>query len=64
MLYRCPEAGWDRRIFCYAAKAHPELAGGDELLITYVANSFDFRQIVANERLYRPRFVRVRFGGR
>ena len=25
-IYRCPEATWDKRIFCYAAKAHPSLA--------------------------------------
>ncbi len=58
-VYRCPEAGWDKRIFCYAAKAHPELSGGDELVVSYVANSFDFRQVAADARLYWPRFVRV-----
>src|SRR5262249_29772352 len=60
-LYSCPEAGWDKNIFCYAAKAHPELCGENELLITYAANSFDFGQVVRDSRLYWPKFVRVRF---
>jgi hypothetical protein len=59
LVYECPEAGWDRRIFCYGAKAHPELAAGDELVISYVANSFDFWQVAADARLYWPRFIRV-----
>jgi hypothetical protein len=59
-IYRCPEAGWDKKIFCYAAKAHPSLAAGDELVVSYVANSFDFWQVVADARLYFPRFIRVK----
>ena len=59
VLYQCPESGWDKRIFCYAAKAHPTLAGGDEAVISYVANSFDFWQVAADARLYWPRFIRV-----
>lgn len=58
--YQCPETGWDRRIFCYNAKAHESLSAGDELVVSYVANSFDFWQVAADARLYWPRFVRVR----
>ncbi len=58
-IYRCPEAGWDKRIFCYAAKAHPAVSGNSELVVSYVANSFDIRQVIADARLYWPRFVRV-----
>jgi hypothetical protein len=60
LIYECPEAGWDKKIFCYAAKAHPELAKADELVISYVANSFDFWQVAADARLYWPRFIRVK----
>ncbi len=60
VIYRCPEAGWDRKIFCYAAKAHPTLANGNELIVSYVANSFDFWQAASDARIYRPRFIRVR----
>ncbi len=64
LLYRCPEVGWDKKIFCYAAKAHASEAAGDELLVSYVANSFDFWQVARDARLYWPRFVRVRWPGR
>jgi hypothetical protein len=63
-LYRCPEAEWDPRIFCYAAKGHPELAAaGEELIVTYITNSTDFALIESDARLYRPRFIKVRFAG-
>jgi hypothetical protein len=65
LVYKCPEAGWDRKIFCYGAKAHPELAReDDELVINYVANSFDFWQVAADARLYWPRFIRAKLGTR
>jgi hypothetical protein len=61
-VFRCPEAGWDPRIFCYAAKGHPELAAAaDELIVTYVANATDFALLESDARLYRPRFLRVTF---
>ena len=61
-VFRCPEAGWDPRIFCYAAKGHPELAAAaDELVVTYVANATEFALVESDARLYRPRFLRVTF---
>ncbi len=58
-LYRCPEPGWDKSYFCYAAKAHPELAKGDELIVTYACNGGSLGDVVRERRIYRPRFVRV-----
>lgn len=60
VVHRCPEPGWSRNYFCYAAKAHPEL-GRDvgELIVSYAANSTDFGEAVRDLRIYRPRFVRV-----
>jgi hypothetical protein len=58
-LYRCPETSWDPSYFCYAAKAHPELARGEELIITYACNSMDFGRARQDRRIYRPRFIRV-----
>jgi hypothetical protein len=59
-IYRCPEMQWPAKPFCYAAKAHPELPGrADELLITYAQNSFEFKYLVSEPRLYWPRFVRL-----
>ena len=62
LLYRCPEASWHEDIFCYAAKAHGDISlTDDELIITYVANSVDFQKVAQDVRLYRPRFLRIRF---
>jgi hypothetical protein len=56
-VYECPEMLKDKRVFCYAAKAHPEIDDG--LIITYAANSYDVRQVLDDASLYWPRFVRV-----
>jgi len=63
LVYRTPEMDWSSKVFCYAAKAHPELtAAPDELLITYAANSWNFWDLFSDARLYWPRFVRVKLG--
>jgi hypothetical protein len=60
LLHRCVEPTWNRNYFCYAAKAHPELAAsGRELIVTYACNSMNFAEAVKDLRIYRPRFVRV-----
>ena len=62
LLYQCPEAHWHENLFCYAAKAHPAISRtGDELIVTYVANSTDFEQMSEDTRLYHPKFLRIRF---
>jgi hypothetical protein len=61
LVYQCPEMKWSPQIFCYAAKAHPELTSApDELLITYAANSWSFEDLSHDARLYWPRFLRVK----
>jgi len=61
-VYVCPEGDWHHSYFCYAAKAHPELAASeDELILTYVCNSWDFWQLASDARIYWPRFLRMRF---
>jgi hypothetical protein len=64
VIYRCPEVKWDKRVFCYGARAHAAESSGDEILVNYVANSFDFRHVAQDARLYWPRFVRVRWEAR
>jgi hypothetical protein len=60
VLYRCPEVSWNKDYFCYAGKAHPELArAGNEVVITYAVNSWDLEDHHRDLRLYWPRFVRV-----
>ncbi len=62
LAYRCPEAAQDPRIFCYAAKGHPEIGiHPRELIITYIANSTDFEQVRSDADLYHPRFLRIIF---
>ncbi len=60
-IYECPEYNWHKTYFCYAAKGHPEISAGDELIITYVCNSMDFWQMVKDARIYWPRFLRIKF---
>jgi hypothetical protein len=59
VLYECPEMGRDKKVFCYAAKAHPTLSSGPDLVVSYCVNSFDFWQVARDAKLYWPRFVRV-----
>ena len=61
IIYKTPETGWDKDYFCYAARGHQELSGNNELLISYVCNSFDFWKMAADTRIYRPRFIRIKF---
>ena len=51
-----PESG-EPDVLVYAAKAHPELAGGS-LVITYATNG-TLAQVATSPSLYYPRFVRV-----
>lgn len=60
-VFECPEVDWHATYFCYAAKGHPEISSDDELIVTYVCNSMDFWQMAQDARIYRPRFLRIRF---
>ncbi|MFH0802484.1 MAG: hypothetical protein V2A78_08915 [bacterium] len=62
LIYRCPEIKGGKDIFCYAAKAHPELSWKGGLVITYAANSTNFARL-SDASLYRPRFLRLTFPG-
>ncbi len=62
LLYRCPEMKRDKTVFTYAAKAHPHLSTGNELVVSYVVNAFDLWQVLKDATLYWPKFVRVELG--
>lgn len=64
LLYECPDMRRDKKVFCYAAKAHPALSSDRELVVSYVVNSFDFWQVAREAKLYWPRFVRVTLASR
>jgi hypothetical protein len=60
-IYKAPETGWSKNYFCYAGRAHIELSGLNDLLVSYVCNSFDFAEMVSDTRIYRPKFIRIKF---
>ena len=55
-----PSESSRREALVYAGKGHPQLAGGD-LVVTYATNAWDFADLVADDTLYYPRFVRLTF---
>jgi hypothetical protein len=59
LLYTCPEMKKDKKLFTYAGKAHPHLAGDNELVISYAVNSGDLGQVINDAELSWPNFVRV-----
>ncbi len=59
LLFKCPEMKQKKHVFTYAAKAHPHLATGNELVISYVVNAFDLAPVINDAELYWPKFVRV-----
>jgi hypothetical protein len=59
LLYTCPEMKRKKKVFSYAAKAHPELARGNELIVSYVVNAFELGPVLDDAELYWPKFVRI-----
>lgn len=48
-----------KKPFMYSAKAHPEIVG-DGIYITYNVNSFDFWELVKNQSIYFPQFIKLK----
>jgi hypothetical protein len=42
----------------YQGKAHPYLTGAD-LILSYSTNSLDFQNLIDDDAIYYPRFVRL-----
>lgn len=59
LLYQCPEMKGDKGVFCYSAKAHPHLAGDNELVVSYCVNAWELSRAVNDPAVYWPKFVRV-----
>ncbi len=59
-VWTCPEPAAKKGYFAYAGKAHPELSSGNELVLTYAVNSFQFGDLFSDPSLYWPRFVKVK----
>lgn len=60
LLFRCPEMTRDKGVFCYAAKAHSWAAADEEMLVSYCVNTWEFARLFREEKVYRPKFVRVK----
>lgn len=63
-IYHIPEMkksspGYDRNVFCYAGKEHPEFQEPGSLLITYVCNTMKVPDLVSNLKIYVPKVVRL-----
>ncbi len=59
-IWQTPEA--DQGLFCYNAKAHPNLSKPGELLISYNTITLDFwNDIQKDAHIYRPRFIRLKW---
>lgn len=61
LLYKCPEMAKDKGVFSYAGKAHPWASSADELLVSYCVNTWEFARLFRDEKVYRPKFVRVQW---
>lgn len=62
VVYHCPEIDWSPNYFCYAAKAHLELAeADDELIVSYMTNSKAMQEVFEDLRIYFPRFLKIVF---
>lgn len=61
VIYQTPETEWDKENFCYAARGHAEISEKNDLIISYVCNSTDFWKMAADARIYRPKFIRIKF---
>lgn len=44
-------------VFCYNAKAHPELTRNGKVLVSYNVNTTDLEKAVSQADIYRPRFI-------
>jgi len=60
-IYKTPEIGWDKEYFCYAGRSHVELSGLNDLLVSYVCNSTNVGKMVNDAKIYRPKFIRIKF---
>jgi sialate O-acetylesterase len=59
VLYNCPEADDDKGIYCYNAKAHPELSDPGTLLISYNVNTRKDAWHMMDGTIYRTKWLEL-----
>ena len=57
MVYK-PTYSGIKKPFMYSAKSHPEISSNG-FYVTYNVNSFDFGELLGNQKIYYPRFIKV-----
>lgn len=63
-VYRIPEPfNNTTKYLCYAGKSHPELAEDNEVILTYMSNTWDVEDLFEDQasKVYVPNFVRLTF---
>ncbi|MBK5271910.1 MAG: DUF5005 domain-containing protein [Bacteroidia bacterium] len=58
-LFYAPEYPGVKKPFMYSVKAHPEIKA-DGIYITYNVNSFDFAELINNQTIYFPKFLKIK----
>ncbi len=59
-VFRAPVAG--QSLFAYAAKGHARLSHPGRLMISYVVNSTDLKELISNAGIYQPEFADISVG--
>jgi len=61
-VYSTPESGQNR--FTYDVHVHPEFTDATGMLVSYDVNTLKGSELLSNVDSYRPKFIRVKIGGR
>ena len=61
IYYQTPEYDeFKSTTYTYNSKAHPHLSSSDDILVSYNTNTYSFDHNMADCRVYKPRFVRLK----
>lgn len=61
IYYQTPEYDkFKSTTYTYNSKAHPHLSNSDDILVSYNTNTYSFEHNMADCRVYKPRFVRLK----
>jgi hypothetical protein len=59
-IYHTPEQEiFKSTTYTYNAKAHPHLSMSTDILVSYNTNTYNFEHNMSENRIYRPRFIRL-----
>ncbi len=59
-IYHTPEQEiFKSTTYTYNAKAHPHLSKSTDILVSYNTNTYNFEHNMSENRIYRPRFIRL-----